>query len=65
MTKKDLVDRAINPPTVKISQAWGGHESYPIPFNYKRAILESLEVLSRGVDEILGYIQEKERKKKL
>ena len=65
MTKKDLVERAVKPPSIRISQAWGGYERYPIRFNYQRVILESLEVLSRGVDEILGYIQEKERKKKL
>lgn len=65
MTKKDLVEKAMQPPTVRISQAWGGHETYPIRFNYQRVILESLEVLSRGVDEILSYIQEKEGKKKL
>jgi len=65
MTKKDLVDRAMEPPTVRISQAQRGHGRYPVPFNYQRVILESLEILSRGVDEILGYIQEKERKKKL
>ncbi len=65
MTKKDLVERELLPTTVRFSQAWRGHKNHPIPFNYPRAILESLEVLTIGVDEILRYIQEKEKERKL
>ncbi len=65
MTKKDLVEREVKPSSIKISQAWDGHDNYPIPFNYQRAIFESLLNLSKGVEEILSYVQEKEREKKL
>lgn len=65
MTKKDLVERELLPTTVRFSQAWRGHKNHLISFRYQRAILESLEVVSRGVDEILRYIQEKEKERKL
>ena len=65
MTKKDFVEQAMLSPTEKIAQVMRGYKDYPIPFNYKKAIFESLDNLTMGVGEILKYIHDKEKERKI
>jgi len=65
MTKKDFVEQAMVSPTAKIARVMKGYSDYPIPNSYQTAILESLVNLTMGVDEILRYVHDKEKERKI